>query len=130
MVCGLSRLSLRYVNLLPYISKGLALTRITHFLKLCFSLIGCGPLNLVSPRDGTDAINIGERHWRSSLAATASFFTTGVITAHLLHGDLPAVGTFDWTLGPTGAKYLGYQLLPLAASFLLYTVVSILYLYF
>jgi hypothetical protein len=27
-------------------------------------------------------------------------------------------------LGPTGAKYLAYQLLPLAASFLLYTVVS------
>lgn len=55
-----------------------------------------------------------------SLAATVSFFTTGVITASLLHSDLPAVGTFDWTLGASGAKYLAYQAFPLAASALLY----------
>ncbi|KAJ2935627.1 hypothetical protein H1R20_g1467, partial [Candolleomyces eurysporus] len=57
-----------------------------------------------------------------SLVATASFFTTGVITAHLFHGDSPAIGSFDWTLGPSGAEYLAYQLLPLAASFVLYIV--------
>ncbi|EFI28343.1 hypothetical protein CC1G_13873 [Coprinopsis cinerea okayama7 len=57
-----------------------------------------------------------------SLVATLSFFTTGVITAQLFHRDLPAVGSFDWSLGPNGTKYLLAQALPLAASLLLYAL--------
>ncbi|TFK30120.1 hypothetical protein FA15DRAFT_663483 [Coprinopsis marcescibilis] len=55
-----------------------------------------------------------------SFAATLSFFTTGVITAHLFHGDLPAAGSLDWTLGTDGQKYLLAQAIPFAASILLY----------
>ncbi|TEB26652.1 DUF395-domain-containing protein [Coprinellus micaceus] len=63
------------------------------------------------------------RFSQRSLVATASFFTTGVITASLVHRDLPAVASVDWSLGANGAKYLAFQLFPFAASLALYALV-------
>jgi uncharacterized membrane protein YedE/YeeE len=52
-----------------------------------------------------------------SLAATATFFVTGVLTARVLHGSaLPPTGTLDWTLGPDGKTFLLLQLVPLAIT--------------
>ncbi|TFK42402.1 hypothetical protein BDQ12DRAFT_757138 [Crucibulum laeve] len=55
-----------------------------------------------------------------SIVATATFFTTGVITARLLHADLPAVGPADLTLGENGTKFLALQALPFAVAVGLY----------
>jgi uncharacterized membrane protein YedE/YeeE len=60
------------------------------------------------------------RFSRRSLAATATFFTTGAITARFLYADLPAIESFDWTLGDHGKTLLVIQAIPLAISTLLY----------
>lgn len=52
--------------------------------------------------------------------ATAIFFITAVVTARVLHGDLPAINTMDWTLGPNGNNLLLLQAVPLALSTFLY----------
>ncbi|KAL1718237.1 hypothetical protein EV715DRAFT_201456, partial [Schizophyllum commune] len=51
-----------------------------------------------------------------SLAATCTFFLTGVLTTRVLHGaagGVLSVGT-DWSLGPHGYSLLAVQLVPLA----------------
>lgn len=60
---------------------------------------------------------------RRSITATATFFTTGVITAHMLHGELPAMGQLDWTIGKHGKTLLVFQAVPLAILSLLYFLV-------
>ncbi|KAJ3543104.1 hypothetical protein NMY22_g3262 [Coprinellus aureogranulatus] len=62
------------------------------------------------------------RFSQRSFVATVSFFTTGVITASLLHNNLPAIGSVDWSLGLNGVKYLAFQALPFAASLLIYAL--------
>ncbi|KAF9469165.1 hypothetical protein BDZ94DRAFT_1207145 [Collybia nuda] len=56
-----------------------------------------------------------------SFVATATFFTTGVITARISHStDLPTIGSLDWTLGEHGKSFLAFQIFPFAISTLLY----------
>jgi hypothetical protein len=59
----------------------------------------------------------------SSIIATATFFTTGVIVAQMLHRDLPPTNNTDWTLGKHGKTLLALQAIPLAISTLLYLFV-------
>jgi hypothetical protein len=59
----------------------------------------------------------------SSIAATVSFFVTGVLTTQLVHRDLPAIGPADWSLSATGAKLLALQAIPLSLSVILYALV-------
>ncbi|KAL1741547.1 hypothetical protein HDZ31DRAFT_45210 [Schizophyllum fasciatum] len=57
-----------------------------------------------------------------SLAATCTFFLTGVLTTRILHGataDTLSVGT-DWTLGMHGSGLLAAQAVPLALISSLY----------
>ncbi|RDB21290.1 hypothetical protein Hypma_011705 [Hypsizygus marmoreus] len=54
-----------------------------------------------------------------SIVATSTFFVTGVITANVLHRDLPPIGDMDWTLGPSGKYLLALQAIPLAISLVL-----------
>ncbi|KXN92235.1 hypothetical protein AN958_08688 [Leucoagaricus sp. SymC.cos] len=49
-----------------------------------------------------------------SIVATAIFFATGVITAHIVHGDLEPTAPLDWSLGTTARKFLAAQLIPLS----------------
>lgn len=58
-----------------------------------------------------------------SIVATATFFATGVITAHIVHGDLGPTASLDWSLGTTARKLLVAQIVPLAVSALLYLFV-------
>ncbi|KAF9052931.1 hypothetical protein BJ165DRAFT_1523681 [Panaeolus papilionaceus] len=55
-----------------------------------------------------------------SLAATAVFFTTGVVTTHLLHGDLPAASSIDWSFPQESKALLALQSIPFSLSVLLY----------
>ncbi|PPQ63049.1 hypothetical protein CVT24_005903 [Panaeolus cyanescens] len=55
-----------------------------------------------------------------SLAATAVFFTTGVITTHLLHGDLPPASSIDWSFPQSSKALLSLQSIPFSLSVLLY----------
>ncbi|KAF9014011.1 hypothetical protein BDQ17DRAFT_1341905 [Cyathus striatus] len=55
-----------------------------------------------------------------SIAATATFFTTGVITARLVHVGLPATTLSDWTLGANGINILALQALPFLVAVGLY----------
>ncbi|KAF7338197.1 Sulf-transp domain-containing protein [Mycena venus] len=56
-----------------------------------------------------------------SIVATATFFSTGVITARLLHGNsLPGTHFFDWSLGTTGKALLAFQAVPFIVSTFLY----------
>jgi len=55
-----------------------------------------------------------------SVAATVTFFSTAVITALIMHNDLPALGPPDWSLGPNGVEFLALQALPFMGSILLY----------
>ncbi|KAF9483823.1 DUF395-domain-containing protein [Pholiota conissans] len=58
-----------------------------------------------------------------SIAATVSFFITGVITTQLVHGDLPAVGSADWSLSATSAKLLALQAVPFTYTAIMYALV-------
>ncbi|KAJ7271899.1 hypothetical protein B0H12DRAFT_1091909 [Mycena haematopus] len=55
-----------------------------------------------------------------SIAATATFFSTGVITARFVHGNSLPIQFFDWSLGTTGNALLAFQAVPLLVSTLLY----------
>ncbi|KAJ7509995.1 hypothetical protein B0H11DRAFT_1169793 [Mycena galericulata] len=55
-----------------------------------------------------------------SIIATASFFSTGVIAAHLLHGNSIPTRFFDWSLDTTGKALLTFQAAPLMVSAFLY----------
>ncbi|KAF7363543.1 hypothetical protein MSAN_01010900 [Mycena sanguinolenta] len=55
-----------------------------------------------------------------SIAATATFVTTGVVTARLLHGNSLPIQSFDWSLGTAGKALLAFQAVPLLVSTLLY----------
>ncbi|KAJ7905634.1 hypothetical protein B0H14DRAFT_2660971 [Mycena olivaceomarginata] len=55
-----------------------------------------------------------------SITATATFFSTGVITARLLHGNSLPIHFFDWSLGTTGKALLAFQAVPFIVSTLLY----------
>lgn len=70
----------------------------------------------------TSVLNLIKR-LRRSITATATFLTTGVFTAQILHGELPAVDDTDWTLGRHGKTLLAFQAVPLAISMLLYFLV-------
>lgn len=59
----------------------------------------------------------------SSIIATATFFLTGVITARLLHNNLPKTTSIDWTLGSSGKALLAFQGIPLILSTALYFMV-------
>lgn len=59
----------------------------------------------------------------SSVIATATFFTTGVMTAQVLHRGLPPVDHADWTLGMHGKTLLAFQAIPLTFSTLLFLFV-------
>ncbi|KAF8798186.1 DUF395-domain-containing protein [Phlegmacium glaucopus] len=62
-----------------------------------------------------------------SIAATATFFVTGVITARILHGDLqPSATAVDWTLGNRGIKLLALQAIPLSLNLLIYALASLI----
>lgn len=63
----------------------------------------------------------------SSIAATATFFLTGVLTALVLHqSDGPAAAPLDWTLGNSGANLLALQTIPFGVSAFLYKFVRTL----
>ncbi|KAJ6547688.1 hypothetical protein B0H19DRAFT_1266591 [Mycena capillaripes] len=55
-----------------------------------------------------------------SFTATATFFSTGVITARLLHGNSLPIRTFDWSLGTAGTALLAFQAVPFFVSTFLY----------
>ncbi|KAJ7109498.1 hypothetical protein C8R44DRAFT_802709 [Mycena epipterygia] len=55
-----------------------------------------------------------------SITATAVFFSTGVITARLLHGNSLPTHLFDWSLDTTGKALLVFQAVPFILSALLY----------
>jgi len=55
-----------------------------------------------------------------SITATATFFSTGVITARLLHGNSLPIHFFDWSLGTTGKALLAFQAIPFIVSTFLY----------
>ncbi|CAA7271535.1 unnamed protein product [Cyclocybe aegerita] len=57
-----------------------------------------------------------------SIAATATFFTTGVISSQIFHRDLPATSSMDWSLGPNGANLIALQAIPLSLSLILYAL--------
>ncbi|KIL69912.1 hypothetical protein M378DRAFT_68569 [Amanita muscaria Koide BX008] len=59
-----------------------------------------------------------------SIVATGTFFITGVITAALVHNDLPASHSADWSLGPYGKTFLVLQTIPLAILLSLYYYAS------
>lgn len=55
-----------------------------------------------------------------SIVATATFFATGVATAHIAHGNMRPTAPLDWSLRSTARKLLVSQLVPFAVSVLLY----------
>ncbi|KAF7968090.1 hypothetical protein HWV62_32041 [Athelia sp. TMB] len=56
-----------------------------------------------------------------SLVATATFFSTAVLTARFAYTDAaPPIAAADWTLGAHGATLLALQAIPLALSACLY----------
>ncbi|KAJ6502436.1 hypothetical protein C8R45DRAFT_976630 [Mycena sanguinolenta] len=55
-----------------------------------------------------------------SIAATATFFTTGAVTARMLHGNSLPIQSFDWSLGTTGKILLAFQAVALLISAMLY----------
>jgi len=57
-----------------------------------------------------------------SIIATATFFTTAVITTQLFHRDLPAIGPTDWTVSATAKQLLILQAIPFSLSALFYTL--------
>lgn len=59
-----------------------------------------------------------------SIVATATFFATGVITAHIAHTDLAPTAPLDWSLGGSTFELIYAQSIPLAVSILLYLFVS------
>ena len=60
------------------------------------------------------------------MAATATFFVTGAMTAKFLHGDLQPSGTVvDWALDTRGIKLLALQAIPLCLNLLIYVLVSL-----
>ncbi|KAF9454669.1 DUF395-domain-containing protein [Macrolepiota fuliginosa MF-IS2] len=59
-----------------------------------------------------------------SIVATATFFATGVITAHITYGHLGATAPLDWSLGSTARELLFAQIVPFAVSALLYLFAS------
>lgn len=86
MICGISRLSVRYVVLLPG----------SVAYKKC-----------------------------SSIAATATFFATGVITTRIMPEDLqPSTTIVDWTLGTRGIRLLALQAIPLFLNLWIYALVG------
>ena len=62
-----------------------------------------------------------------SIAATATFFAAGSITAGIMHKDLqPSATIVDWTLGTRGMDLLALQAIPLFLNLLIYALVSYL----
>ncbi|KAJ7125482.1 hypothetical protein C8R43DRAFT_1075748 [Mycena crocata] len=55
-----------------------------------------------------------------SITATATFFSTGVITARLLHRNSLPIRSLDWSLDTTGKALLVFQLVPFFVSTFLY----------
>ncbi|KAL9715327.1 hypothetical protein Ac2012v2_001990 [Leucoagaricus gongylophorus] len=55
-----------------------------------------------------------------SILATAIFFTTGIVTAHTVYGNLDPVAPLDWSLGTNARKLLVAQIAPFSVSVLLY----------
>ncbi|KAJ7097859.1 hypothetical protein B0H15DRAFT_823028 [Mycena belliarum] len=55
-----------------------------------------------------------------SITATAIFFSTGAITAGLLHGNSLPLRSVEWSLNTTGKALLGLQVVPLISSVFLY----------
>jgi hypothetical protein len=61
----------------------------------------------------------------SSIAATATFFATGIITARIMSKDLePSITIVDWTLGTRGTKLLALQAIPLFLNLWIYALVG------
>jgi hypothetical protein len=65
-----------------------------------------------------------ELHFARSIVATATFFATGVLTTHIFHDNFGPIAPLDWSFGVTARYLLSVQMVPLAASTLLYLVVS------
>ncbi|KAF8969819.1 hypothetical protein BDZ97DRAFT_1914947 [Flammula alnicola] len=57
-----------------------------------------------------------------SIVATATFFTSGVLTTQILHRNLPPVASVDWSLSADAVKLLMLQAIPLSLSALLYAL--------
>ncbi|KDQ61028.1 hypothetical protein JAAARDRAFT_45703 [Jaapia argillacea MUCL 33604] len=94
----------------------------TSLAKLAFSgfLVGMGTRLGNGCTSGHMICGLSRFSLRS-LAATATFFSTAVITTYLVHpGELPPVAPMDWTLGPIGKVLLALQLIPLAIETGLY----------
>ncbi|KAF7973413.1 hypothetical protein HWV62_15215 [Athelia sp. TMB] len=89
-------------------------------------LVGVGTkVRRVFPR--RDAFSDDARSWGraarlgESLVATATFFSTAVLTARFAYTDpAPPIAAADWTLGAHGATLLALQAIPLALSACLY----------
>jgi len=59
-----------------------------------------------------------------SIAATATFFVTGSITARFMYKDLePSATPEDWTLGIRGMELLALQAIPLLLNLFIYALV-------
>lgn len=59
------------------------------------------------------------------MAATATFFVAGLITARIMHKDLqPSATVVDWTLGTRGMELLALQAIPLVLNLLIYALVD------
>ncbi|KAF8892496.1 hypothetical protein BD779DRAFT_1661235 [Infundibulicybe gibba] len=56
----------------------------------------------------------------SSIAATAAFCLTGVVTARVFHSDLPPSGPPTWSLGDIDRQLITYQAIPFSVSMMLY----------
>jgi len=58
-----------------------------------------------------------------SMAATATFFVTGVVTARILHKDMqPSATIVDWAFGIRAVKLLSLQAIPLSLNLLIYAL--------
>ena len=61
------------------------------------------------------------------MAATATFFVAGLITARIMHKDSdpqPSATIVDWTLGTRGIELLALQAIPLFLNLLIYALVG------
>ncbi|KAJ7774966.1 hypothetical protein B0H16DRAFT_1672569 [Mycena metata] len=91
------------------------------FLSLLLSglLVGVGTKMANGCTSGHMIAGISRLSSRS-ITATATFFSTGVITARLLHGNSVPIRIVDWSLGTTGKALLAFQAVPFFVSTFLY----------
>ncbi|KAJ7500622.1 hypothetical protein B0H11DRAFT_1800540 [Mycena galericulata] len=94
-----------------------------NFAHLIFSgfLVGVGTKMANGCTSGHMICGISRLSIRSVIA-TATFFSTGVIAARLLHGNSIPTQFFDWSLGTTGKALLSFQAAPLIVLAFLYIV--------